>query len=558
MNAALARIVALRARLLDGSLLRSSIRIALEQVAILETAGWRRHALRARIVAARVALALSSAAVAREQLELAQPLARRGTRLDQIDLAHARALLELSDGDSAAAERFLRRGLGLLEEYRAGFGAVELRATSSGIGVELTQLGLRISLDSGEPARVLSWAERLRGNALRLPPVRPPSDHELRDRQVELRRLADQIRESEQRGAPVRGLATRQAELESAIRSRSRYVQGDGGAVLDEVTRRDADRALAGRAFLEYVELEGELHALTLAGGRLSLHELTGGDAISELEWLRFALAQLARGGTSNAQRQAALANARATAASLDGRLLEPLMPSLGDAPLVVVPTGPLHALPWSALPSLRGRPVVVAPSLSTWIALDARPQSRRRRVVFVGGPRLRHATREVRTVAPLRPHAEVLLGREATVEAALASLDGARLAHVACHGRFRADSPLFSSLELADGPLTALDLQQLERVPRTLILSSCDLALSERHPGDELLGFSAALLAMGTRTIVASVVPIPDAAARRLMFAFRRALVTGSSPSVALARAQAGLRGDLTALAGFVCLGSG
>ena len=90
------------------------------------------------------------------------------------------------------------------------------------------------------------------------------------------------------------------------------------------------------------------------------------------------------------------------------------------------------------------------------------------------------------------------------------------------------------------------------------LVLSSCDLALSDRHPGDELLGLSAALLGMGTRTIVASVVPVPDAAARRLMLAFHRELATGASPAAALARAQVALCGAAGALAGFVCLGTG
>jgi CHAT domain-containing protein len=105
---------------------------------------------------------------------------------------------------------------------------------------------------------------------------------------------------------------------------------------------------------------------------------------------------------------------------------------------------------------------------------------------------------------------------------------------------------------------LTALDLQQLRRVPDTLILSSCDLALSERYPGDELLGFSAALLAMGTRTIVASVVPVPDSVSRRLMVSFHGLLAAGRSPAAALAEAQASLRSDWSAAAGFVCLGSG
>ena len=224
----------------------------------------------------------------------------------------------------------------------------------------------------------------------------------------------------------------------------------------------------------------------------------------------------------------------------------------------MIVPTGPLHAVPWGALPSLRGRAVTVAPSLSTWLELAQRPKKRQRTTALVAGPGLRHARAEIRGVSELIPGATVLTGKDATVEATLAALDGATLAHVACHGRFRADSPLFSSLELADGPLTALDIQGLRRAPDVLVLSACDVALSERHPGDELLGLSAALLASGTRTIVASVVPVPDAAARRLMLAFHRRLAAGESPAAALAGAQAGLRADRSALAGFLCLGVG
>jgi CHAT domain-containing protein len=138
-------------------------------------------------------------------------------------------------------------------------------------------------------------------------------------------------------------------------------------------------------------------------------------------------------------------------------------------------------------------------------------------------------------------------------VDTTLAALDGAVLAHLACHGRFRADSPLFSALELADGPLTALDLQGLRRTPDTLILSACDVALSERYAGDELLGLSAALLSMGTRTIVASVVPVPDRAARRMLVAFHRELLAGADPAAALAIAQ-----RKATVAGFVCLGCG
>jgi len=150
--------------------------------------------------------------------------------------------------------------------------------------------------------------------------------------------------------------------------------------------------------------------------------------------------------------------------------------------------------LPWAALPSVHGRPIVVAPSLSTWLDLMRRRRPRRRRIALVAGPGLPHASREVRHLAELYPDASLLSSRAATASSVAAALDGAAVAHVACHGRFRADSPLFSSLELADGPLTALDLQRLRRAPDVLVLSACDLALSDRFPGDELLGMAAVM----------------------------------------------------------------
>src|SRR5439155_10035621 len=120
-------------------------------------------------------------------LDAARPLERRGTVVDRIELRYVDARVRLDRGDRPGAERALRAGLRLLDDYRAVLGAFELRATASGIGSELSRLGLRVALDSGKPARVLDWAERLRGNALRLPLIRPPADSELRVRQVELR-----------------------------------------------------------------------------------------------------------------------------------------------------------------------------------------------------------------------------------------------------------------------------------------------------------------------------------------------------------------------------------
>jgi len=429
----------------------------------------------------------------------------------------------------------------LLDQYQEALGAAELRAAASALGAELPQLGLRLAIDSGQAARVLGWAERFRANALRLPPVRPPRDDRLRALQTELRRATAQRRTADQN------------RLEAAIRSRARIVDAAEGARQAVADPKTAARLLGSRALVEYVEADGALHALTLVDGRLALHDLGAAGHTDELDWLRFACGRLAAGRMTAAQRAVTVASADSAAGALDEHLVRPLLPWIDDAPLVLVPTGTLHAVPWSALASHRGRALEVAPSLTMWCELAGRPHTRVRRTAFVAGPGLRHASAEVRELGELRPGATVLTGKAATVQATLAALEGAALAHLACHGHFRADSPLFSSLELADGPLNVYELQNLRRAPETVVLSACDLALSQLHPGDELLGLAAALLGMGTRTVVASVVPVPDAESRRVMLAFHRELARGARPPEALGHAQIRAR-----VPGFVCLGHG
>jgi hypothetical protein len=556
--AAAARLILLTADIARDRVTASAIRSSSEAAEELAARGWTSDALRGRLLVARAAAASGSTTVLRQELAAARSLDRRGTVTDRVELRHVEALLLLREGEPARAERKLHAGLDLLESYRAALGALELRATTGALGVDLARAGLGIALDSRDAGRILGWAERVRASALRFPTVRPPRDPQLRGAQAELRALARRIREAEGRGRPASTLLARQADLEGTVRSRSRLVRANVASRVRAPSIRGAARELGSRVLVEYVELDGDHHALTLSDGRLELHDLGRIDVFTDLDWLRFALRRLARGSLDAAGRTTTLANAAASAAALDTALVAPLREAIGEAPIVVVPTGPLHAVPWGALPSLRGRPISVAPSLATWLELATRPSKRQSAVALVAGPHLRHARAEVKEIENLLPEATVLTGKEATVEATLAALDGATLAHVACHGRFRSDSPLFSSLELADGPLTALDIQGLRRAPDVLVLSACDVALSERHPGDELLGLSAALLASGTRTIIASVVPVPDAAARRLMLAFHRRLAAGASPAAALAEAQAGLRADRSALAGFLCLGAG
>jgi CHAT domain-containing protein len=147
-----------------------------------------------------------------------------------------------------------------------------------------------------------------------------------------------------------------------------------------------------------------------------------------------------------------------------------------------------------------------------------------------------------------------------ATVAAVLQAIDGAELAHIAAHGEFRADSPLFSSLRLDDGQLTVYDLERLSRGPRRLVLSSCDSGVAAPAGADEVLGLASSLIPLGTTGIVASVVPVNDRAVVPLMIALHHGLRGGASLAQALRDARVGLESDPVAAAtgwSFVCLGS-
>jgi len=137
---------------------------------------------------------------------------------------------------------------------------------------------------------------------------------------------------------------------------------------------------------------------------------------------------------------------------------------------------------------------------------------------------------------------ATVLGDGTATTARVLEAIDGAGLAHIAAHGVFRADSPLFSCLRLDDGPMTVYDLGRLRRAPFRLILPSCESALLAPAGADELLGLASALLPLGTAGIVAQV---SDRAAAPLMLALHRRLGAAGPGPGALAAALRDARAD-------------
>lgn len=556
-----ARLMVLTARAASPRRHRVSIDQVERCIGPLDAAGWPASALEARLLAARLAADRRQTERARRHLAVAGRGRRSGPAVLRARRWYAEARLRLAAGNRRGATAAVRAGLRILDEHRATLGATDLRAHASGHRVELVDLGLAIALEAGRPDQVFAWAERGRASHLLLRPARPADDPALADLLAELRVTVAQIFAGRQSGAGVNRLVQRQIALERRIRDHCRLqLEGVDGNPVDPVGVEELAGDLDDQALLEFVVHGSDLHVLSVVRGRIRLHRIGPVDAVRELvDRVTFTLRRLGHPAASPASRAAASALLRQSSGALDDLVLGATAAEVGDRRLVIIPTGPLQSLPWSVLPSCAGRPITVAPSATLWqqARSPATGPSSHRVVVGFGLP---GAVAEAQTVGAMHRTA-ALVGAAATVGAVTRQMNGAGLAHIAAHGRVQSQNPLFSSLMLADGPLTVYDIERLERMPRMVILAACDSGRTIVRAGDELLGISATLLSRGTRQVIASVVPVPDVETAPMMVALHELLLAGHPAPQALAEVQKHFAGEdsaaAAAAAGFVCVGA-
>lgn len=556
----------------------SLLRRAVTSAEHLTASGWRREALEVRTFAGRTALALGLVDEARAQLAPLAGEVADGSAALRATAWLATATLRLADGDRAAAKAALSAGMAVVEEHRATLGSTELRAHVSINAAELAELGLQLATEDGDPLETLVWAERWHAGALSAAPVRPEPDSPLARALTELREVHVSVMTGTADPFDDVDPDHRIATLERRIRDLSRSVAG-GASPAGRARTVEADlpalrRSLGDGVLVEYFSVGGELHAVVVEGsaggdagdGAVRLHWLGRLDEVDDaVRRIGATLARLAYGQGSDDALRATHDALQAMGAALDERLVA----KLGLPPgveVVVVPTGPLQGLPWPVLPSLAQRTVTVSPSGCLWASVGSRPSAPDQadvgagdlvsggvtgggqghemagsgRALLVCGAGLPGGEAEIERLRRIHVGATVLTGAQATVPAVTGAMARADLVHLAAHGSFRADNPMFSALGLHDGPLTVYDLESLSRAPTTVILPACDAGRASVRHGDELLGTAAALLQVGVRTVIAPVTVVPDASVvPPLMEELHRLIQAGLSPAAALVQAR-------------------
>nr|WP_328701671.1 CHAT domain-containing tetratricopeptide repeat protein [Amycolatopsis pittospori] len=464
-----------------------------------------------------------------------------------------RAELAVAEGDKSKALAEIRAGLTELDRVRDRMGGLELVSGTALHGRELADLAVKIVLERADAARLFGWTERTRAQSYRYEPV-AATDPDLAERVGEVRGLDQAIHQAQHDGHPTAALRAKHAErLREA--HRLGWHTGRWGRPRPVAGLAEVGGELGERALVSFASSGDELVAVVVAGGRSELVRLgSAARAAESARMLNIDLDALAPDRLPVPLVQSVLASARKQSERLDAQLIRPLDELIGERSLVVVPTGSLYAVPWGVLPALRSRPVVVAPSATAWLGAERSRMPRARKVVLVRGPGLVGSRGELDKLATHYRTARALTGQAATVKSVLAALDGAKLAHIAAHGAHEPENALFSRLELADGALFAHEMAGLAQPPSQVVFAACELALNRIRPGDEVLGFASALLASGSRTVIAPLSRVGDEAAAAAMDDYHRGLAEGAGPATALAKTIAvdPFRRP------FVCLGAG
>ena len=537
-----ADLVALRARIDLG---RGSRRAAVDLADSLANDATE-DAVLAHLLAGRE-LARNDPAAASAYLSRAAAGRHRGSPLSRTTAWLARAL-ELEVGGRPRVLDAVGRGLDALAEHRASLGSPELRALTALHGSDLATLAVRHALPRG-PRALVRWSDRARAASLSQP-VPAPQDATIDGLLATIRGLSHRITDEED-PVELQALVRERAQHERAVRLAWAATPGAGGR---DTSVSDAAliEHLGDRVLVQLVDVDGTLYAVVVREGRWRTVRVGPADAAAKaVDAALYGLRTAIRGRPVDLAR---------LGVRLESALLGDAVRLLPAGRAVVVsPPAALLAAPWALLPSMRSRPVALTPSATAWVrAHAARPRSTR--AVLVVGPDLPTGGAEVAPIARMHAGASLLASDDATVAAALDALDGAALGHIAAHGSFRPETPMFSSLHLADGAMTVDDVHRLGHPPHRLVLPACRSGALADVGGHDVIGFAAALLGQGTAGVVASLIDVDDAATVRVMLDLHAGLVAGERLDEALCRARLAAGEDPVGLAtavSFVALGA-
>jgi CHAT domain-containing protein len=496
----------------------------------------------------------------------------RSLRKDQPNIAQisqiSLAKIAGQKGETARAKNRYRKAIHLVETLRAPLPAEEFRMAFLADKLVPFENLAKIYLAENdrqsaflliEKARARTLSENLDGTLFASieSSASPKLVEKLRDLREELNWFYSRLSRADTTEIEnLQGeIKQREKTIAGVMRQIENITSARAGATTTSVERENDDfknlqKTLGSRkALIEFVNFDGVFSVFVVTDKTIYFVEnlVREAEIIASLEGLRFQFGALRYGGKAVGNFIGELKKrADFYLEKLYEKLLEPLAALIGEKDLVVVPAGAAYYVPFHALRNdgnymIESREISYAPSAKVWRSLIKKRPKKPKTVLLMGYadekiPRVDH---EIKTLEKIFPRVKTFTGKAANFANYTKNAPHFDILHLACHGQFRADNPLFSSLHLADGFITVKDICSQKLKAGLVTLSACETGLNSVFAGEEILGLARGFLSAGVRSLVLSLWTVSDTATAELMKDFYENLQRGAAVSASLKAAQ-------------------
>ncbi len=535
--------------LLDLGDLAGAAAVTLDALRRLEHQPLLVHSLAALLLQSRIESAAGRTGAARTFYERAVALSRDANTLPvQFQLAVRAGQIHDEANEPQQAAAAYRQACEIADSLRGQFGGDGLRISfltdkaecySRLAALEIQRTGSAAqALELVERAKSRSLADALIQGADGIPAHESPQVQALRQQLSWCYRQVDRQSPSVRSGSWREQIEQLERRLSSEWAIGHAVPAAEPSGTAFELARLQA-LLPEGDSLIEYFADRGQLFGFVVNRSRVAMTSLGPFEAVERVcRRLRF---QMSRGLWAKLlvarDDPQWLAGTIHHLARLHELLITPLRPWLGDAHWTIVPHGVLHRVPFHALYDgstfvLDRQTLSYAPSAAVFCLCATRLNRESAAAAVFAAPddRAPHILDEGEAVARLIPGAKAFLGASATLSNWTAESSTRQVLHLATHGLFREDNPLFSSLRLSDGRLCLYDLYRMRLSAALVTLSGCATGAHEAEGGDEVVGLTRGLLIAGARAAQVALWEVDDQAALDYMRTFYRRLLGGHS----------------------------
>ena len=303
---------------------------------------------------------------------------------------------------------------------------------------------------------------------------------------------------------------------------------------------------------VEYFQTGDRILACLVGQERLQVLPVTLASRIGNaLRLLQFQLSKFRLGTEyASAFRDSLIQSTNTHLKTLYDELLAPIRDRIDAKHLLFVPHGALHYVPFHALFDgnrylIDEHTVSYAPSASIYALCTKKTVNKSGAALLMGVPDQNAPSilGELRELCKILPQPKMFVGRFASEYVLKDVAQTARLIHIATHGYFRQDSPMFSSIRMGSSYLSLYDLYQLHLPVELVTLSGCATGLNVVAAGDELIGLARGLFQAGAQSLLLSLWDVHDQSTADFMAAFYRRFQAGEDKATAVQQAMLQMR---------------